>query len=173
MVKTLARALKDRKTIANELSTISMRAYKDAVITTDESKSTDFKPDFNTQEYTQKYLETQHRLRELKTGIANKTSSTLVKIPSEVPVPEAGTEVPLFQAILIRDDLKSQKIFFDRFLNISIKDSRYNHKTEEYEEIKKERQFDFEKTRQLVDNLQDYIDNIDALIQFTDNTTEL
>lgn len=167
MSKTLARALKDRKTVANELSSISTRAYKDAVLKPDD------KPDFNTHEYIQKYLESQHNLRELKTGIANKTSSTLVKIPSEIPVPEAGTEVSLFRAILIRDDLKSQKMFFDRFLNIQTKESRYNHKTEEYEEIKKERQFDFEKTRQLVDDLQDYIDSVDSLIQFTDNTTEL
>lgn len=167
MSKTIARALKDRKTIALNIGKVSQRALTNAV------QNLSRKRDFDCQEHIQKYLDEQHNLRVLKTQIAKKTASFEVLIPENCPTQEAGTKVPLVQAILIRDDLKAQRGYFEKYLSLNNIEQKYDRETNKYEEVELERYYDFQEMVKKVDDLQDHIDTIDALIQFTDNTEKV
>lgn len=167
MSKTIARSLKDRKTIALNIGKLGSRAIQNAV------KKPGKELDFDCQEYIQKYLDTQYELRVLKTKIAQKTANHMVNVPEELPVIEAGKTVPLIQAILIRDDLKAQRGYFEKYVSLPSSEQKYNRETGEYDEIPCERQFNFETMLTKVDKMQDFIDTIDALIQFVDNTEKI
>lgn len=166
---TLANLLRKRKTIASKLGTFSERAVGGAVTETVDGKEN--KPDFDTQENVELFKSTQHELRKIKSAVAETTSTKKVSIPEDIPVPEAGQEVSLYQAILIRDDLKSQKNLLERVSKLSSGvEKRKLFLRETSETTEKVRHFDFDEFVKMSDSLQEYIDKVDALIQYTDNT---
>ncbi len=163
---SIAKALRNRKTLANNIATSRNRASNNAVSNKEE------KTDFNVSECIESFLNYQQDLRSLKTAIAIRTSSTMVEIPLNTPIPEAGKKVSLYQAILIRDDLKAQKQFFDSMVNIRCcNETRW--RGDQQEVIEKIRNFDFDETIALVDKIQESIDTVDAIIQYADNTENL
>jgi len=165
-MSTIAKALRERKTLGNTIATAKQRAISGAV------SEKDKKTDFNTAEYIIAFHDAQLELRKLKTAIAEKTASTLVTIPVDVPCPEAGTQVTLYQAILIRDDLKALKQFNEHLVGLPVRDD-YRWRGEAQEVVEKVRNFDFDGTVELIDKIQDSIDAVDAVIQYVDNTEEI
>jgi len=163
---TIAKALRDRKTFGQTIATARRRAVENAV--SNKGVETDFK----TQDQIDYFQESQFKLRNLKTSIATKTVTTFVKIPDDVPVNEAGKEVNLYQAILIRDDLKAQKQFFENLINLRC-DADYRWRGEKEEIIERVRNFDFDALVVLIDKIQDSIDIVDSVIQYTDNTENI
>jgi len=163
---TIAKALRDRKTLGQTIATARNRAIENAV------SNKGAKTDFETLEQIGSFQESQFKLRNLKTSIAVKTVGTLVKIPTDAPVPEVGQEVNLYQAILIRDDLKAQKQFFESLINLRC-DTDYRWRGEKEEAIERVRNFDFDALVALIDKIQDSIDAVDSVIQYTDNTENL
>jgi hypothetical protein len=166
---SILRALRERKTIANEIEKASTRAQTNAVATEDET------PDFNVDEQIALHSQKQYELRALKCGIAAASLSTLVNIPNDVSVPEAGKQVPVYQAILIRDDLKGRKKFLEGIEKSNTAPDIFALRTvrEGQEPKKRIRKFDFAKILSDIDKLQTAIDEIDAAIQYADSTTQI
>lgn len=171
---TLANLLRKRKTASEQLSTYSSRALQGAV--TEKIENQINSPDFDTTENIELFKKTQFDLRKIKTTISQHSSKTMVKIPEGTPVPESGTEVSLFQAILIRDDLKGQKNLLERLSKTEsgkekVRSWTISPNTEDIRE--KVRNFDFDKVITEMDSLQEHIDAVDACIQFTDNAVHI
>ena len=164
---TIAKALQQRKTIANKLATLAQRATKCAV------KEKDQKTDFDTESCLEEFESEQFALRDLKIKGAIASHNTLVNIPTSVPATEAGNAVPVYQAVLIRDDMKGRKALLEQLIDIPTTKRNYMRMTGGEEEIKLERVFDFEKILEEIDALQDAIGEIDALIQYNDNTVKI
>lgn len=163
-MKTLAQLLRDKKTLSRTLGIYSERAKKFAVTLPDDNL------DFDTNECIKKFRESQSELRKAKTEASLKSISTMVFIPDEIECSESGTDVPLFRAVLIRDDLKSLKSLLDQINNISTTPDRWSYLGDENTKpMTKKRNFNFEETLLLSDKLQEQIDEIDALIQYTDH----
>lgn len=166
MKKTLAKLLRERKTIANNIKTSDNRINRFAI--TEEGAKIDFCP----MESLKAYQAGQFSLRENKTRTIFKTISLKVLIPENAPVPEAGQEVSIYQAILIRDDLKSQKTIMERLIATDENTQRLGY-GDNAREIKRQRNFKFEEILSAQENIQEAIDSIDALIQYVDNITEI
>jgi ribosomal protein S18 len=162
---TIAKALQQRKTIANKLATYAQRAMKCAL------KEKDQETDFDTESCLEQFESEQFALRDMKIKGTLASHQTLVPIPKEVPVPEAGTTIPVYQAVLIRDDLKGRKALLEQLVNLPTVKSNYMRGVSE--EVKLERTFDFEKILEEISIIQDAIDQVDALVQYTDNTTKI
>jgi hypothetical protein len=163
--KTLAKVLRMRSTLARDLAEVRNRALKHAVVEKDLKK-----PDFNTSACLEDFIGLQSDLRVVKTATATKSVSTFVKIPEDIPVAEAGSEVPLIQAILIRDDLKATASLLKQLTEFDASDFRDGY-GEHVRLVERERTFDFEVVLTLLDEVQEAIDNIDDIIQGTDATT--
>jgi hypothetical protein len=164
---TIAKALQQRKTIANKLATLSQRAMKCAV------KEKDAETDFDTESCLEEFESEQYALRDLKIKGSLASHNTLVLIPGSIPVPEATTRIPVYQAVLIRDDMKGRKALLEQLINLPTTKRNYMRMTGGEEEIKMERSFDFEKMLEEIEVLQDAIGEIDALVQYNDNTVKI
>lgn len=163
---TLAKALRMRTTIAKKIKLAESRAINSAI-----SVSTDPDQDFNTIEQIAEFDKNQRDLRELKVRTAAKSINTKVLIPEDIPTDEAGKEVPVFCAVLIRDDLKSKKIFIDRLIGQPITVDMYMFDREKDPPTKK-RNFNFDEAVELSEKLQEAIDTMDGIVQGTDATTK-
>jgi hypothetical protein len=164
---TIARALQNRKMIGNTLGTLANRIKNSAV--TDPDDKPDFKPDECLAQFTQE----QFNLRQLKIQAVSASVTTMVKIGEDVPTPEAGKDVPVYQAVLIRDDLKSQKALLESLTATPLNSMRWVRSSDSEEKITRVRNFNFQETIKKIENLQDMINQIDAQIQYTDNTTSI
>lgn len=164
--KTLARGLRERSTICGEISMAQSRALTNAVAVEGRNQ------DFNVVEQIKLYREKQADLRALKTRCSEISITTLVEIPASAPIEEAGKNVPLYQAVLIRDDLKGQKSFFEQLTRINA-DNEERVVGDTLVTRTKTRSFDFEKTIEIIDLIQESIDAIDSLIQAKDNAVRL
>lgn len=159
---TLARALRERKTLAGKISEARQRASSSSVV--DEGDE----PDFDTAEQLALHGQRQAELRKLKVETAKESAKALVKIPEDAPVPEAGQEVGVSHAVLIRDDLKGQRSLLTDLTTIPlVVRDRYSIREEEVK--KRVRKFDFQETLEKIDNLQLSIDAIDSAIQYKNN----
>lgn len=162
---TIAKLMRSKKTFANKIKTSQSRATANAV------KFPEEKVDFDVQKCVIDFLRNQDELREAKTQIAQKTISTLVKIPDNVSTIEHGTEVPLFKAILIRDDLKAYKALLDSLIAMPTVQTKWGYRDEDDNKVLvKERLFSFDEYVKESEKIQEDIDTIDSLIQYTDNT---
>jgi hypothetical protein len=164
---TIAKALQQRKTIANKLATLALRATKCAV------KEKDQETDFDTESCLEEFESEQYALRDLKIKGAIASHNTLVCIPTTIPVPEAGNAIPVYQAVLLRDDMKGHKALLEQLIDIPTTKRNYMRMSGGEEEIKMERAFDFERILEEIEALQDAIGEIDALIQYNDNTIKI
>jgi hypothetical protein len=164
---TIARALQNRSVIGNTLATLRDRIRQSAVSDPEET------PDFNAVECTQQFMDAQASLRALKTSLTKASINTLVCIPSDAPVPEAGLEVPVYQAVFIRDDLKAQKKILEDLIRIPVNQTRWVRSSDSEEKVVLTRHFDFQATLKKVELLQDQINGIDALIQYTDHNQKV
>ena len=168
---TLLRALRERKTIQNKVAQARQRATGSAVTYEDRE------PDFKVEEQINIYDQKQNELRQLKVEVAKASLKHTVFIPENAGVPEAGTKVPVFQAILIRDDLKGKKSFLESFENFKVdNDPLYGGrrmKIEGEELVKKKRHFELDKILAQIEELQGSIDEIDAAIQYVDSTKKI
>lgn len=167
---TLARALKERKTIISKIAETSKRVAASAVT------REDVEPDFNTQDQIKIYIEKQSQLRLLKSAIAKESSLALVKIPESVPVVEAGKEVSVSQAVLIRDDLKGLKSLLDSIVASPvgpIENDRYGYPSANEVEKRLIRRFDLQEALNAVEKIQEAIDAIDSIIQYKNNNYEI
>jgi len=164
---TIAKALQQRKTIAMKLATLQQRAIKCAVVEKDK------KVDFDTESCLEEYESEQYALRDMKIKGTIASHTTTVCIPTNIPVPEAGNEIPVYQAVLLRDDMKGRKVLLEQLINLPTSKRNYMRMTGGEEEIQMERAFDFDKILQEIDTLQDAIGQVDALIQYTDQTTKI
>jgi len=168
--KTLAAALRLRSTLANKIAQASNRAQTNAVCYVGENG------DFNYEEQIASFVKEQANLRSLKTQTALKSLLTKIKVPEGLPVEESGKEIPVYQAVLVRDDLKSYKMLLERISNIPIGKEydrfAYRAPSTEVEIPEKIRNFSFQETLDLIEKIQDAIDTIDGLIQATDATVK-
>ena len=163
--KTLAKALRMRSTLAHEIADAKHRAINNAISEADLGT-----PDFNTTLCIADFRRAQCNLRGVKTETATLSVLTKVLIPSDLPVEEAGTSVPLIQAVLIRDDMKSAISFYKQLTTMDASNYR-PHFGEDKEVIVKERNFNFQEILEDIDKIQDAVDTIDDIIQGTDATT--
>lgn len=169
---TLAKALRTKKTISQVLATVTQRAMKNLVVTENQ------KIDFDPLEQLGLYLENQQNLRQLKTSVAAKSLSAKVKVPANDPdgllvLAEAGQDIPVYQAVLLRDDLKGYRAILQRMIDTPANNREtYDRKTGELVEVPVSRKFDFTKTLKLVEIVQDKIDEIDGAIQYADATVK-
>lgn len=165
---TLGKALRMRSSIANKIATASNRA-KNFAVTLD----CDPKPDFDVEEQIKDFRKEQTALRSLKIQTSKKSLSTTVLIPEDMPVAEAGQEVSVMQAVLIRDDLKSEKALLDSIVSTPVTFNRYDYEGLAKEERPvKVRNFNFEEKVPYVEQLQEAIDTLDGIIQGTDAVTK-
>lgn len=165
---TLARGLRERSTMRGLLATLSQRIFRFAVI--DKGQN----PDFRAETSLMKYEEKQAELRDIKTKCIKASIRKMVRIPEGFSVPEAGCDVPVYQAILIRDDLKGLRNVLARLIELNVEPQRIGgYGPDAATVIEKERTFDFEKVLERHDKLQADIDDLDGLIQATDATTNL
>ncbi len=166
---TLGKALRLRSTVANKIATASARARQTAI-----SLSTDPKPDFDVKEQLKIFTDEQRNLRELKVKTTAKSLNTKVLIPEDIPVDEAGKEVPVYCAVLIRDDLKARKKLLDELIAMPVSVDRYEYydTSEGQERPVKKRNFSFEEAIATSELLQESIDTIDGIIQGTDATVK-
>lgn len=163
MAITIGKALRLKKTIIQNISQAIQRAKSSAVTYGDK------KPDFNVSDQLERYISSQNELRNIKINVIKKSVEVMVPIPKNTPVPEAGTSVPAYQAILIRDDLKGQRSFLNDLINMRVVDEKeYDMESNKYITVPAVRNFDFEDVLEQTESLQDYIDEIDAAIQYTD-----
>ena len=102
-----------------------------------------------------------------------KTIEETVSIPVSQYVKESGVDVPLFKAILIRDDLKSYLMCIEQIIskNHGISYS-YTGRSEPLA-ITLERNFNLQAMLDQAEEIQSLIDTIDASIQYVDNTKEI
>lgn len=166
---SILRALRERKTISAELAKASQRISANAV------KNEGDHVDFSVEEQLKVHGDKQHELRSLKVSVLEASLKSKVKIPDGISIPEAGQEVPVYQAILIRDDLKGRKSVLGLLENANVNDDNrgFYAMREGQESKKKVRQFDFQKVLAELDQLQSAIDEIDAAIQYVDSTTQI
>ena len=168
---TLGRALRLRSSVANKIKQASSRA-KSSAIYSDPGPA----PDFKVEEQLKIFTEEQQNLRELKLKTAFKSMNTKVFIPEDVPVGEAGKEVPIYCAVLIRDDLKARKQLLTALIEQPLEHDRrellYSGRGRDSEPLpEKKRSFNFEEAVKLAESLQDSIDTLDGIIQGADATT--
>ena len=158
---TIAKGLRNKKTLAGNLGTTSARILKNAVV------SQGAKTDFAAEEQIALYKEGQSELRALKTAVAQKSVTLKLKMPDNLPngYDEAGKEVPLFQAILIRDDLKGYRSILQKLIDIPTTTTEFDRKAGDYVNVERERKFDFEKTLKEIDEIQDLIDGVSKIIK--------
>jgi len=173
---SILRALRERTTLAQEIAKASERATKNAVVFESEKENVDF----DTTEQICVFDEKQYDLRALKTAIAKASLTNEVQIPeglggSEGPgINESGKKVPVFQAILIRDDLKGKKKLLESLVKIDISLERDLYLMREDQEPKKRiRLFDFNAVLVEIYEIQTAIDEIDAAIQYIDSTQKI
>jgi len=168
---TLGRVLRLRSSVANKIKQASSRAKSSAVYT-----DTGSTPDFKVEEQLKIFTDEQQNLRELKLKTAFKSMNTKVYIPEDVPVGEAGKEVPVYCAVLIRDDLKARKQLLAAIIELPTDYDRreliYAGRGRDSETLpEKKRSFNFDEAVTLAESLQDSIDTIDGIIQGADATT--
>jgi hypothetical protein len=159
------KALRDRTKLKEEIKTAQNRAETSAVTYEDEPS------DFNVVDQLTTYGTKQNELRASKMAVIKASLNTLIPINTAL-VPESGTEVPLYQAVLIRDDLKGRKSLLTRLAGFptSTKNDRY------YSEgpvTKKIRNFPLDGILSEINSIQEAIDEIDVAIQYADSTTEV
>ena len=164
--KTIAKCLREKKSIFELLHICSNRINENAVL------ESDIEGDFNTEEQTEKYHELQLHLRDLKCAVAAASQTITVRVPDDTPTQEAGSDVPLFRAILIRDDMKSMKNVLQQLTEKNINPPRYRHR-EDAPPPRLTRRFDFESTLKKIEILQNSIDSLDAAIQYADNINKV
>jgi len=165
---TLGKALRMRSTIANKIKQANERAIGSAVFQTPGPV-----PDFDVNEQIGIYVDEQQKLREMKVKIAVKSLNTKVTIPDDVPVAEAGMQVPVYAAVLIRDDLKSRRQLLSAIINLPLVAERPRRLYGEPEPtVEKKRNFEFENAVKLSEELQNAIDTLDGIIQGTDAVTK-
>ncbi len=167
---TLGRALRLRSTIANKIKQAAARA-KGSAVYSDPGPT----PDFNVEEQIALYTEEQQKLRELKVKTAVKSLNTKVTIPDDIPVAEAGMQVPVYAAVLIRDDLKARKQLLTAIIDTPLEPDRREllyGRNSDSPPVEKKRSFDFQSAVENSEKLQDAIDTLDGIIQGADATTK-
>jgi len=167
MKKTIAKALREKKTIAKKIATSGNRAVVWSASEVGIEKDFDYSLELSN------YREFQSELRELKTMVAKKTIEEKVSIPASQYIKESGTDVPLFKAILIRDDLKSYLMCIEQIIARNHGTSyNYSGRTEP-QAVVIERNFNLQAMLDQAEEIQSLIDTIDASIQYVDNTKEI
>lgn len=165
MTTTIGKALRLRKTIAQTLGQITGRIQSSAVT------YGDVEPDFDVNDQLERHMDEQANLRKIKMAVISKSVEAKVKISKDIPVPEADTEIPVYQAILLRDDLKARRSILSGLVNTSnTPRQEFDRKTGDYISVPAVRRFNFNEVLKEIDNLQDAIDEIDAAIQYVDAT---
>ena len=167
---SILRAVRNRKTIAGEIAVAQKRAQQSAVSVEGNTI------DFSANDQLVIYMAKQAELRKTKLAILAASINNKVRIPKNIEIPESGQEVPVHQAILIRDDLKGLKGLLESLIAIDtnpVRDIYAMRAGMESEGKRKVRNFDFEKTVKAVADLQGAIDEIDAAIQYVDSTSEI
>lgn len=166
MATTIAKSLRSRKTLAQKLAECQSRILRSAVI--DEDRTEDFKVSDTMQEM----LDLQAQLRATKTSVARASVNIMVAIPAEILGTDSIRDIPLYEAVLLRDDMKSRLSLVKQLVDMPT-DSQRGYYREEKDPPKKKRTFDFDSVLKEVSNLQEWIDEVDARIQFADNTKEI
>lgn len=172
MSETLASNLKKRATMKKKIDKSSARARQCAVLV----EGCEDESDFNVIEQVGLHEEMKRELRKNKVAGQTASLNNTISVPDWFPVDESGKEISLFQAVLVRDDMKGYKNLLESLINI-------NHGTQPlpaYEIIEggpthlvRKRQFDFDKTLELIETLEKAIDHIDGQIQRADHMVEV
>lgn len=159
---TIAKALKQRKSLAEKLSLCQQRIIKSSVWNEGEE------PDFNVEEVLKEMEKTQSVLRNIKTSVA------LASVTSKIKIPEGCSckrEIPIYEAVLLRDDLKCKLSLLKKIIDIPL-EKPFTYR-EQVAPPNKIRTFNFAETLKEIERIQDWIDEIDSRIQFADNTEKI
>ena len=161
MATTIAKSLRQRKTLAQKLAECNSRIVRSAVI------NEDIEPDFSVEKILNEMSVIQEQLRAVKTNVARAS----VHIMIDVSIPNGEVKIPLYEAVLLRDDMKSRLALVKQLIDMPTTSERGWR--EEKDTPKKKRTFNFESAVKEMENLQELIDEVDARIQFADNTKEI
>lgn len=168
MSETISKALRNRKTLIQNLSTHTNRINQNAITYGDKI------PDYSIEDLLNKFDSDQSALRKNKIDVIKKSVEATVKIPEGFDFPESGQFIPVYQAVLLRDDLKAKrKIIVDLTSKSSEGKEIFDRATADYVTIPAVRHYDLNEFDLLSEKLQDVIDEIDAAIQYVDATEKI
>lgn len=176
MKVTLARLLRLRTTLAGEITLATTRLTK--VVVTTFIDNVPRKLDFDCSTCMTQVMQGKAKLRYIKTQGAIASATCMVAIPEfdKELVPESGTTVPVYQAVLIRDDIKAYRGLVSKLLDVQetqeTQETGYGENRKVFLVVKK-RNYDYQKLVEFHAAMQNWIDEIDGIIQGTDATYKI